>query len=407
MISGWRVGLALLLPFAVGALQWVLWDPWIKPFSWLLFYPAAFFCAWLGGMAAGIGGTLICALLAWYFFIDPMRSFELHNAKGSVISAVIFIITGCLFAWFHVRLRHALRSSEGQFEATFEQAAAGMALMAPNGRFLRVNHKLCEIVGYDAETLTTMSYKDITHPADLETSLACIRRALAGEINTFSIEKRHMRREGGIAWVNLTVSLIRKPNGDPDRFIEVIEDITARKRAERRFEQLFENAPIGLSTSNRDGRIILMNRAFVALFGHRPEDTPTVSDWRAQVLIDSGQNVAAERDWIDQWQTAQEPSLVEHQVRCRDGSRKTVLLSRMRLGDEMVLAAIDISARKLAEEEIRHHNEELQRFDSAAIGRELDMIRLKREINALLQELGRAPAYDLDFADSLEADKAP
>ena len=56
MISGWRVGLALLLPFAVGALQWVLWDPWIKPFSWLLFYPAAFFCAWLGGMAAGIGG---------------------------------------------------------------------------------------------------------------------------------------------------------------------------------------------------------------------------------------------------------------------------------------------------------------------------------------------------------------
>ncbi len=73
----------------------------------------------------------------------------------------------------------------------------------------------------------------------------------------------------------------------------------------------------------------------------------------------------------------------------------------------MVLAAIDISARKLAEEEIRHHNEELQRFDSAAIGRELDMIRLKREINALLQELGRAPAYDLDFADSLEADKAP
>ena len=53
MISGWRVGLALLLPFAVGALQWVLWDPWIKPFSWLLFYPAAFCCAWIGGLAAG------------------------------------------------------------------------------------------------------------------------------------------------------------------------------------------------------------------------------------------------------------------------------------------------------------------------------------------------------------------
>ena len=282
-----------------------------------------------------------------------------------------------------------------------------MLLMAPDGRFLRVNRKLCEIVGYDAQTLTTMTYRDITHPADLETCLVCIRRALAGEISTFSIEKRHMRGDGGIAWVNLSVSLVRKSNGAPDHFIEVIEDITARKRAERRFEQLFENAPIALSTSNRDGRIILMNRLFVTLFGYRPEDTPTVSDWRTQVLIDPDQNVAAERDWGDQWQTVQEPKLIEHRVKCRDGSHKTVLLSRMRLGDEMVLAAIDISARKQAEEEIRHHNEELQRFDRAAIGRELDMIRLKREINALSQELGRAPAYDLGFADLLETEKAP
>ena len=407
MISRWRTVLALLLPFAVGLVQWILWDPWIQPFSWLLFYPAVFCCAWLGGLAAGIGGTLISALLAWYFFIDPAFSFDLHNVTGSIVSAFVFTITGCLFTWFHVKLRQALRSSEGQFEATFEQAAAGMLLMAPDGRFLRVNRKLCEIVGYDAQSLTTMSYQDITHPADLETCLVCIRRALAGEIDTFSIEKRHMRRDGGIAWVNLTVSLVRKPNGAPDHFIEVIEDITARKRAERRFEQLFENAPIALSTSNREGRIILMNRSFIALFGYRPEDTPTVTDWRAEVLLDPEQATAAERDWGDQWQATQEPKLIEHRVKCRDGSRKTVLLSRMRLGDEMVLGAIDISARKLAEEEIRHHNEELQRLDRAAVGRELDMIRLKREVNALSQELGRAPIYDLGFADFLEPEKTP
>ena len=62
MISRWRTVLALLLPFAVGLVQWILWDPWIQPFSWLLFYPAVFCCAWLGGLAAGIGGTLISAL---------------------------------------------------------------------------------------------------------------------------------------------------------------------------------------------------------------------------------------------------------------------------------------------------------------------------------------------------------
>lgn len=91
--------------------------------------------------------------------------------------------------------------------------------------------------------------------------------------------------------------------------------------------------------------------------------------------------------------------MVEHSVTCRDGRRRTVLLSRQRLGDEMMLAAIDILGRKEAEVEARRHIDELERFHRAAVGRELDMIRLKREVNALAQELGRVAPYDLAFAD--------
>src|SRR6516165_2548476 len=79
----------------------------------------------------------------------------------------------------------AARESEGRFRATFEQAAVGMALVAPDGRWLRVNRKLCDIVGYSHEELIGLTFQEITHPDDLETDLAYVRQLLAGEITTY------------------------------------------------------------------------------------------------------------------------------------------------------------------------------------------------------------------------------
>ena len=151
------------------------------------------------------------------------------------------------------RAQAAIEESEDRFRATFDQAAVGIAHVAPDGRFLRVNQKLCAIVGYTAAELLARTFQDITHPDDLDTDLAYVRQMLAGERRTYSMEKRYFRKEGSIVWVNLTVSLTRNGSGQPKYFISVVEDISQRKKAEEglgqseaRYRRLFENSPISL-----------------------------------------------------------------------------------------------------------------------------------------------------------------
>jgi hypothetical protein len=88
---------------------------------------------------------------------------------------------------------------------------------------------------------------------------------------------------------------------------------------------------------------------------------------------------------------------VEHAALCRDGSRKSVLLTRLRLGEEMILVAMDITARKRNEDELKRRNAELERYDQASVGREIQMIELKRQVNELARQLGREPPFDLSF----------
>ncbi len=136
-----------------------------------------------------------------------------------------------------VRERLALRESEERFRATFENAAVGIAHVATDGRWLRVNNRLCEIVGYTRDELLERTFQDITHPEDLDTDLALMRRLLAGELPHYSMEKRYYHKTGKIVFVSLTVSLVRTIDGAPDYLISIIEDITARKRAEEAHRQ--------------------------------------------------------------------------------------------------------------------------------------------------------------------------
>ena len=136
---------------------------------------------------------------------------------------------------FIERCRHdeALRESERRFRATFENAAVGIAHVAPDGTMLRVNDRLCQIVGWSAEELTTRTFQGITHPDDVEPNLTLLRRVLAGEIDHYAMEKRYLRKDRSIVWCNLTAGCVRKNDGSVDYFISVVEDIRERKRAER------------------------------------------------------------------------------------------------------------------------------------------------------------------------------
>ncbi len=131
----------------------------------------------------------------------------------------------------------ALRESEALFRGTFDNAAVGMAHVALDGRWLRVNDRLCALTGYAREELLARRSREITHPEDVATDEALARRIVAGELRTSSWEKRYIRKDGSTAFVNLTVSALRDQAGQPLHLITIIEDITARKRAETLLRQ--------------------------------------------------------------------------------------------------------------------------------------------------------------------------
>jgi PAS domain S-box-containing protein len=124
-----------------------------------------------------------------------------------------------------------LRDSEERFRATFEQAAVGIAHSTPKGQFIRVNRQFSEIMGYASEELLARRFQELSHPEDREADDGLRRRLLAGEIDSYSLVRRFVRRDQKNVWGNLTVSLVKGGLGDPKYLIAVVEDITERQQA--------------------------------------------------------------------------------------------------------------------------------------------------------------------------------
>ena len=125
-----------------------------------------------------------------------------------------------------------LAASEERFRQAFDFAGTGMAIVGLDGRWVRVNHSICEILGYSAAELLQKTFQDITHPDDLAADLANVATLIAGTQRFYQMEKRYFHREGRIVWVRLTVSLVRDPAAQPVHFVSQIEDITEHKRLE-------------------------------------------------------------------------------------------------------------------------------------------------------------------------------
>ena len=131
-----------------------------------------------------------------------------------------------------------LEENEERFRGTFEQAAVGVAHVAPNGRFLLINDRFCSIVGYTREEMLQKTFQDITHPEDLDVSLENVQQVLDGSIRNYSLEKRYICKDGSTVWIALTVSLVCDASDAPLYFISVVEDIARRKVAEERLRHL-------------------------------------------------------------------------------------------------------------------------------------------------------------------------
>ncbi|MBA3484196.1 MAG: PAS domain S-box protein [Pirellulales bacterium] len=146
----------------------------------------------------------------------------------------------------------ARQRTEERLRAVFSQAAVGIAIADLDGKLQEVNARFCEIFGYTPEELRTRTFMALTHPDDLDRTRENVGRLLAGEIRDFTYEKRYLRKDGSSLWSLAAVTLLRDSGGNPQQFIGVIEDISARKHAE---EALKEEARI-LEILNETGRTL-------------------------------------------------------------------------------------------------------------------------------------------------------
>jgi PAS domain S-box-containing protein len=129
-------------------------------------------------------------------------------------------------------VERALRESEARLRVIFENAAAGIAEVGLDGRYLRVNDRLCEITGYSREELLGLRFHDVTHPDDRAADEKQRRSMASGKSERYARRKRYRRKDGGVAVVALTVSLVRDDAGAPNRFVTIIEDVTEHEHAE-------------------------------------------------------------------------------------------------------------------------------------------------------------------------------
>ncbi|WP_442509373.1 PAS domain S-box protein [Novipirellula sp. SH528] len=176
----------------------------------------------------------------------------------------------------------AVWESQNNFQSTFEQVAMGIAHVSPIGQWLCVNKGLCDILGYSSEELLQFTFQDLTHPDDLNADLDKVQFLLDGRIDSYSVEKRYLRKDGSQVWGKLTVSLVRDVTGNPKHFIAVVEDIQQRKDADEKLRdytsQIRKLSLVASKTKHSvvicdsEGRIEWVNDAFTHLTGYTLEE---------------------------------------------------------------------------------------------------------------------------------------
>jgi PAS domain S-box-containing protein len=172
----------------------------------------------------------------------------------------------------------SFRDSEARFHAIFDVAAVGIAQIGVEGNWLLMNQKLSDILGYSFDELRQMTLQQISHPDDMEPHLANIRRLLAGEVSSYTMEKRYICKDGSILWVNLNETLVRDRNGEPEYFIAIVEDINERKKTQEalrdsleRFRLLADSAPVIIWETDPEAGLTFLNRAGVEYTGRKLE----------------------------------------------------------------------------------------------------------------------------------------
>ncbi len=210
--------------------------------------------------------------------------------------------------------QEALRASEARLRSYFELPLVGMAITSLEQDFIAVNDRLCDILGYSRAELLENTTAQVTYPDDLDADRDEFTRLVAGEIDTYSLEKRFVRKDGRIIWTAISVGCARNSDQSVDYVCKIIEDISERKaaqetiqRAEQKFREIFEDAPEGIFQTSPEGKSLALNPAGAKMLGYASSEEAV-----------SAINNSAHDAWLDPSDRARYAALLEEREEVRD-----------------------------------------------------------------------------------------
>ena len=292
----------------------------------------------------------------------------LLGADGSVLGAVCVMhdVTAVAVAQDESRLQAQ------RFAGAFAAAAQGMALVSTNGQWLEVNDAVCEMFGYDRESLLQIDFQRVTHPEDLSTDLELVADVLAGRRASYQLDKRYFHRSGRTIHAHLSVSLVRDAKGMPLHFVSQIQDLTLRHQAEQRLRDseqrmrsVLENSYDAFIAIDDSEAIVEWNRAAEATFGWRRSEVLGRS--LADVIVPPGTR-AAHRAGMQRYLRTGEGRSLDQRLQLpalhRSGHEFPVemTISAVMVGNRRLFNAFlhDISARRAAELRLTTSEERLR-----------------------------------------------
>jgi PAS domain S-box-containing protein len=299
----------------------------------------------------------------------------------------------------------ALLKSENIFRNYFELGQVGMCITSLDQKWLNVNRRLCEMLGYSKEELTQLMWVELTHPDDLEADIGQFRRLLAGEIERYSMDKRFINKDGNVIYTHLTVACQRRPDKSVEYTIASVVDITERKQIEnllKKNQKLTQDIIDGTSSLiyalDKEGKFLFANKKFTSLF-----------DVDHNYLIGKGRECLGMPEHIAREHRANDliimnshdAVLFEESNDEADGthvyaSQKFPLLDTQGQIDGVCGISTDITDHKKYEEKILSSNAELEQFSYAVSH---DMRQPLRMISSYLQLL------EIKLADQLDGEK--
>ena len=312
--------------------------------------------------------TLVAALTLAIGYVLTAHGAAIGGPLAAILAllvgAVFLVAPTVLFAGrrYHRASSAELRVNEERFRSTFEQAAVGIAHVAPNGEFLRINDRFCEIVGYTRDEMLERTFQDITHPDDLDTDLEHAQRLLRGEEDSYSLSKRYFNKNGAIVWVVLTVSLLREDTGNPRWFVSVVEDVTDKIKIQQERDRILESSQDLICVGGMDGSLKYVNPAWERILGY-PEDELLARRFLDFIHPDDREKTDLEIASL----AAGQPTLdFENRYVSKDGTIRNISWVATPLPDEQLMYCIgrDTTLRKLSEERIREYQQRLRSLAS-------------------------------------------